>query len=196
MRGARPLALPNILDFVVQLDPRSVANEILYLAMARKVNLTNLALQKILYFVHGRYLIENEEPLIKGSFEAWQFGPVSLPVYDAFKSFGPRYITKFAQKKNLITGNHEDVPRPELDDIRIKIRDLTYPYLTMSAGRLVELSHAPNSPWELVTRGTFGQRDFGLRISNENIIANFRHHKISIQSAPRAGEPDEESSPY
>jgi len=180
----------------VQLDPRAVANEILILAARENVKLTNLALQKILYFVHGRYLIENEQPLIKGSFEAWQYGPVSLPVYDAFKSFGPNFITSLAQRKNIISGIHEVVPPPEAEDVRIKIRELASPYLKLSAGRLVELSHAQNSPWDVVTRGTFGKRAFGLRITSENIAENFRHHKISIQSVPRAGEPDEESSPY
>ena len=178
------------------LDPRSVANLILDEADARRVTLTNLALQKILYFVHGKFLVEEREPLIAGSFEAWQFGPVNLPVYESFKPFGARPIDCRAPKRDLRTGEVTVAPPPTNGQLRQRIIDLAAPFLRMSPGRLVELSHAKNSPWDKATDLGDGEKSFGLRISNANILENFRHHKIAIHEVPRSGEPDEESTPY
>ena len=181
---------------IVPLDPRSVANLILAEAKERQISLTNLALQKIIYFVHGKFLVEEGEPLVAGSFEAWQYGPVNLAVYDAFKNCGADPICQRATKRDLRTGKVEEVQFPESANLQRKITDAAAPYLKLSAGRLVDLSHASGSPWDRVTTGKGGQRSYGLRISNENIRENFKYHKISINDTPRIGEPDEESAPY
>ena len=45
-------------------------------------NITNLSLQKILYFCHLAFLGENEgKPLFDKNFEAWELGPVLRSVY-------------------------------------------------------------------------------------------------------------------
>lgn len=179
----------------MELDPRSVANVIIFAAKGRGKKLTNLSLQKILYFVHGRYLIEEGKPLLKGSFEAWQFGPVSLPVYEAFKHLGARPIETFAERRDVRSGAREQVPFPDDPALRQRIVDLSFPYLSLSPGRLIDLSHANGSPWDRVTRGAFGGRHFGLRITNDSIERYFRFHKISVGAIPEIGEPDEESPP-
>jgi len=58
-------------------DPRSIANFMLDEADRVGVGITNLALQKLLYFAHGIFLNETKGPLVSGYFEAWQYGPVS-----------------------------------------------------------------------------------------------------------------------
>jgi len=179
----------------MELDPRSVANLIILAAKERRKTITNLSLQKILYFVHGRYLIEEGEPLLRGSFEAWQYGPVSLSVYDAFKHLGSQNIETYAERRNVRTGEIELVPPPSDPDLRQRIVDLSFPYLSLSAGRLVDLSHAKGSPWDRVTQDSRGERHFGLRITNETIEKYFRFHKIAVSVDPVAGEPNEESPP-
>jgi uncharacterized phage-associated protein len=179
----------------MELDPRSVANLIILTAKERRKKITNLSLQKILYFVHGRYLIEEGQPLLKGSFEAWQYGPVSLAVYEAFKHLGSQGIETLAERRDIRTGETEPVPLPSDPELCQKIVDLSFPYLSLSAGRLVDLSHARGSPWDRVTRGDHGERHFGLRITNETIEQYFRFHKIAISADPVAGEPNEESPP-
>lgn len=180
----------------MDLDPRGVANLILDEADNRGRKITNLALQKILYFVHGRFLVEEETPLLAGSFEAWQYGPVSISVYDSFKKFGSSPINTRAKQRDIFT-RQEEIVYPSVDaGVKQKILDYAAPFFDLSPGRLVELSHAKNSPWELITRGPNGERTFGLRITNRSIKENFRHHKVSIENSPRSGEPHEESSPY
>ena len=69
-------------------DPRAVANLLLDLAGNDKLDVSNLALQKLLYFAHAHFLIRTGHPLVQGGFEAWTYGPVHPAVYQAFKSAG------------------------------------------------------------------------------------------------------------
>lgn len=176
-------------------DPRSIANVVLGLAKENDCQVTHLSLQKIIYFIHGRFLTETGQPLVSGSFEAWKFGPVHPAIYSQFKDSGYHPIDKKASIRELKTGEAKEIQEPEERDIRLFVRETAERYLKLSPGRLVELSHAINSPWDAVTRNQSGGRDFGMRISEKLILSNFRHHKVSVGSEPRLGEPSEESLP-
>ena len=74
-------------------DPRAIANLMLDEADRRGWMITNLALQKLLYFAHGIHLTKEKQPLVSGYFEAWQYGPVHPAVYRAFKPSGAAPIS-------------------------------------------------------------------------------------------------------
>ncbi len=178
------------------LDPRLVANLIVAEAERQGRPTTNLRLQKILYFVHGKYLARHNVPLMQGYLEAWQYGPVHPLVYDSFKHLGAAPIRERARKHDLLSGREVPVGEIGDSDLREDILDLAVPYLKLSPGRLVDLSHARNSPWDVLTRTASDGRCFGFRITEDLIRSHFRHHKITIQTEPRIGEPNEESPPY
>ena len=50
--------------------------------------ITNLQLQKFLYFAYVKYLIRNNEKLFNDPIEKWQYGPVVPSVYHSFKDYG------------------------------------------------------------------------------------------------------------
>ena len=54
-----------------------LANYLIRVSICRKSWISNLQLQKILYFLQIRSLIENDcrHPLIADEFEAWRFAP-------------------------------------------------------------------------------------------------------------------------
>lgn len=54
--------------------------------MGRKI--TNLRLQKLLYFVQAKVLVETGEPCFDDKMEAWEYGPVVPIVYDEYKKYG------------------------------------------------------------------------------------------------------------
>lgn len=54
--------------------------------------LTNMKLQKLLYYAQGCYLAVYGEPLFDENLEAWQMGPVVPDVYHTFKVCGRQPI--------------------------------------------------------------------------------------------------------
>lgn len=50
--------------------------------------ITNLKLQKLLFYQQGFWLAEYGEPLFAERVEAWAYGPVVPAVYDRFKGYG------------------------------------------------------------------------------------------------------------
>ena len=134
-------------------DPRAVANKLLDLADiigAGDMPITPLALQKLLYLVHFRFLAATGQAAVKGSFEAWQYGPVHPVVYNAFSEFGRNPITARARGKDLITGEDRALDIPTDKTLHQIIVQVLSSVGYMSARRLVDLSHAPNGPWDYI----------------------------------------------
>lgn len=57
--------------------------------------LTQMQLQKFLYYVQGYFLGCYGEPLFKENIKAWPYGPVVPPVYNKFKKFSGCGIKDF-----------------------------------------------------------------------------------------------------
>lgn len=55
--------------------------------------LTNLKLQKLLYYAQGWHLALYEKPLFGEKIQAWVHGPVVYSVYSRFKQFGSNPIS-------------------------------------------------------------------------------------------------------
>ncbi|HQS97664.1 MAG TPA: DUF4065 domain-containing protein, partial [Novosphingobium sp.] len=70
----------------------AIANE--FLRKAGAVGLTQMQLQKLVYFSHGWALGLTEQPLTTDGPEAWAYGPVYPDLYDHTKFFGRGSITK------------------------------------------------------------------------------------------------------
>lgn len=177
------------------LDPRSVANTVIRIAEEFDLTLTHLSLQKILYFVHGLYLIKKGKPLVSGYFEAWQYGPVHPLIYATFKEHGSSRLREKVGSKDMMTGVYREVPEPDDAETRLFVTRQALTFLQMSPRRLVDLSHAKNSPWDVLTRNDAGSRVYGMRITAAHITSTFKHHKMTIENYPDAGEPNDESPP-
>lgn len=129
-------------------NPRAVANLLLDEADQRGIRVTNLALQKLLYFAHGIHLTQTTQPLLTGYFEAWQYGPVHPSVYRAFKESGSSPIQMRAQGQDPLTGRKRDLVIPVELSVVDLVRQVLHSYGRMSPGRLVDsLDHdRPNAP--------------------------------------------------
>lgn len=174
-------------------DPRIVANAIISRTKADGLPVTHIALQKLLYFAHGLFLVRHRRPLVSGYFEAWTFGPVHPAVYAAFKVAGSDPISVEAKRKDLRSGSL--IALPELRDpaaLRV-IRQTLSAFGDLTAGQLVQLSHARDGPWEVVSRTAQSQKTIGLRISNGLISERFQFHKLSTCNLIDVGEPSEDT---
>ena len=56
--------------------------------------ISNMKLQKLLYYAQGFALVILNKPLFQDDFEAWEYGPVLRPVYDEYKRFGSSALPK------------------------------------------------------------------------------------------------------
>ena len=81
-----------------------VANFLINECNRQNVPITNLKLQKLLYFVQGEYVRSYNERLIDDDFYAWQLGPVVPEVYYKFAIYSSSPIPE--QK----VGDSESLP--------------------------------------------------------------------------------------
>jgi len=174
-------------------DPRAVANLMLDEADRSGIKVTNLALQKLLYFAHSIFLIEAKRPLVSGYFEAWQYGPVNPAAYSAFKTAGSSPIDFRASGQNVMTGERTALALPNEPTIRRHLARIMSSYGQLSPGRLVDISHAKGAPWDYIADKGRTSVALGLRIPDDVIVNRFKFHKVSIGAAPVAGEPDEDT---
>ncbi len=177
-------------------DPRAIANLMLDEAKARGIKISNLALQKLLYFAHGIFLLRTRRPLVSGYFEAWQYGPVHPSVYRAFKGAGSDAIEIRAVAKDPLTGKPRDLPLPTDEDVKELLAEVVWRYGKLSPARLVDLSHAKGSPWDVIVDKSRTDVAFGMRIPDTVILDRFQHHKVSVDANPRAGEPPSDDTPF
>lgn len=69
-------------------EPLAVANYVIDTIHKNHSSVTNLQLQKILFFLQGYILSTyDDKPLISGKFLKWKYGPVQREVYQAFKNY-------------------------------------------------------------------------------------------------------------
>ena len=176
-------------------DPRAVANLLLDLADRRKMTVSNLTMQKLLYFAHGTSLMQGRGKLVSGYFEAWQFGPVHPAVYRAFKSHGRNPITTRAMSQDPVTGVPRQIAAVDDVDVEDQLLLVLKSYGVMTPGRLVDISHAKDSAWDYIMNKARSEVAFGLRIPDDVISSRFRYHIVSLTAAPRSGEPDVETPP-
>ena len=78
-----------------------VANYIIKYEHSQKRMISNLKLQKLLYFVQAQFIRVKDEVCFKDKIIAWSFGPVVENVYHAYKYYGGLDITKLKDNVNI-----------------------------------------------------------------------------------------------
>ncbi len=176
-------------------DPRSLANFIIRLGEEYHLDVTQISLQKVCYFINGRYYLDNGIQLVSGYFETWRYGPVHPLIYNEFKKYGNKSILHKASIRNLKTGESKEAPEPDDPYLRRFITRATLELLPLGSTRLVNLSHAKNSPWDILTRAGGDERKFGMRITEEVYTTHFRNQLASVSDTSSSGEEYVETPP-
>ena len=113
----------------------NVAIYIINWCLDHNVPITNLKLQKLLYFVQGEYSRVKGTRLIADDFYAWQLGPVVPNVYAEYSIFSSSTLPS---QKQFISFDQED---------RCVIDAILQKYARYTTWNLVELSHQQD-PWK------------------------------------------------
>jgi uncharacterized phage-associated protein len=119
-------------------------------ADARGFAISNMALNKVLYFAHAWFLVSLKKSLIIQPFEAWQHGPLVQDVYHSFKKFGDKPITSRATRLDRTTAQYILCEsRIEESELAL-LRDVTDHYAPIPAAKLRGMTHVSNGPWAKV----------------------------------------------
>lgn len=99
--------------------------------------ISNLKLQKMLYYLQGFFIAVFDKKLFEERIEAWQYGPVVREAYFHFKGFGPGAI---------LLNDHENIINfsPEEDEL---FQEVMGEYGQFSAIKLMNMTHE-ESPWK------------------------------------------------
>lgn len=131
-------------------DVRAVANFVLDYADGGAQAITNLALNKVVYFLHANYVVQFDRPLVSAKIEAWNYGPVFRELYREFKSFGDKPISTRASRIDPTTGSRE-ICKYQFDESEKRfLESLVKEYVRLSPGMLVSMSHVKGGPWDQV----------------------------------------------
>lgn len=140
-------------EVVSMYDVLDICRYIINYSNEQGYDISNLKLQKLLYFVQAFFLIisDGKKPCFGEEIEAWDFGPVVPRAYHQYKRYGNmdipviiRYyekderghLLKRIYNRNCISKND----RKEIRDVVDEFRDYT-------ASDLVELTHSQD-PWK------------------------------------------------
>ncbi|ALA97259.1 Phage-Associated Protein [Spiroplasma kunkelii CR2-3x] len=106
------------------------------------LEITNLKMQKVLYFLYGFYFSETGKSLFSDDFIAWKYGPVIKEIYDI--------------NKNNITNPYENLRKDIYSNYDFNIKNINWEIIDnilnniikLSSWYLVNMSHKKNTPWE------------------------------------------------
>jgi uncharacterized phage-associated protein len=108
-------------------------------AEAEDAEVSNLKLQKLLYYAQGHHLGQYGTPLFDDPIQAWSHGPVVRDVYHELKGFG---------SGNVVLSEDDDFAWSQVDDetsqFLIKVWNT---YGPVAAWRLRNMTHA-TGPWK------------------------------------------------
>jgi uncharacterized phage-associated protein len=126
--------------------------------------ISNLKLQKLLYYAQGFNLALYDEPLFPESIEAWTHGPVVPEVYHEYKDFGSNAIPI---PSNVDFSKYDQQTRELLDEVYSV-------YGQFSAWKLLSLIHE-EEPWK-------DARQDNLIISHQALKKHFNTQLVLVNA--------------
>ncbi|MCJ2077875.1 DUF4065 domain-containing protein [Methylobacterium sp. E-016] len=157
----------------------AAANEFLQLGWAEPhvPSITQMKLQKLLFYGHAWHLAVNECPLFSEDFEAWPWGPVQRDIYFQTKDYGKNPISSLLTSFNYSDSSGFDFrvyePKIENQDLKKFINSVWESHKRYTGVQLSNSTHAQGEPWTIV-KDKFGSLDTKPTIPNELIYNVFR----------------------
>lgn len=132
-------------------DSRAVANFFIEKADVNGKPITPMQVIKLVYFAHGWCLGIFDAPLVNDEVEAWDYGPVIRPVYDAFKRFGNQPITDLAREEHFLPFHMKEAAPPIrsiFSKREIQLLDKVWDiYGNLKGFQLSAITHRDDTPW-------------------------------------------------
>ena len=120
--------------------------------------ISNLKLQKLLYYAQGIYLALYDEPLFEEPIVAWQYGPVVESVYQQYKRNESDGIRDFSPPKENFSEQEEAT-----------LQFVQKAFGQFSAWKLADMTHE-ETPWRDTPRNEI--------VSTDKIKSYFAEHYV------------------
>ncbi len=121
-----------------------LAKYIVYKCVKDNEPISNLQLQKILYYIQKYYLNEFNVPFFADDFEAWQFGPVVPNVYYHYCGYGAMPISNAFESFPSVFQNN------------VAVNNIVETRRKLNPWDLVAESHRPGGAWDKVYQNGVG----------------------------------------
>ncbi|MCM1284139.1 MAG: DUF4065 domain-containing protein [Roseburia sp.] len=115
-----------------------VAKFVISFCAESETPVSNLQLQKILYFLQV-YFIKMERYLFQEDFYAWQYGPVIPEIYFMFAGYGASKIN--SRYNTFLEKEDKDIIEPLIQKL-----------IEYSSWELVAMTHREGGPWDRVLK--------------------------------------------
>lgn len=141
-------------------NARVVANYFLYLSNEHGDLLTQLKLQKLVYYADAWHLVHFNESLISEDFEAWVHGPVVRSLYSCFATFKWQPIQVPVEQPDNLS-----------DDKKEFLQDVFQYFSKFTAYELEQMTHM-EKPW-LEAREGVPTGEASTNIINKDTMLSF-----------------------
>lgn len=117
------------------------------------ISISNLKLQKLLYFAQGYSLAITGDPLFEEEVEPWDFGPVVPEVYRHYKMYGANEIPPVNEYYNIDFDSDDFLKRVKFNDDIFSLSEkmimdaIINQFGKFTANKLVSLTHK-QQPWK------------------------------------------------
>ena len=117
-----------------------IANYFIFLANTSGSFISNLKLQKLVYYAQAWYLVNYGVPLFQEDFQAWIHGPVIPDLYQEYKAWGWKPIEKEVGEPSFCKETHNF------------LEEVAEVYFSCDAYELERMTHQ-EAPWIIARKG-------------------------------------------
>ena len=151
-------------------DQNSVADYLICTARQCGELLTNLKLQKLLYYAQAWYVAFYDEPLFDEEFRAWKHGPVLPTQYRRFRHAGWNPIL-------------DRLNPPELPEwVSVHLQEIIQGYGSESAIALEQMTHS-EAPWREARGNLDPDQNSNRAISTDSMRAFYGAIRNSVEKS-------------
>jgi uncharacterized phage-associated protein len=156
-----------IIGTTTQKSYTPIANFFIALSNETGSLITNLKLQKLVYYADAWYLANYGEALVKEDFQAWVHGPAIPSLYGEYKHFSWQPIIREDLKNNSLY----DIKK-NLESKTIELLDqVCDSYFGLTAYELERLTHN-EYPWK-ITRTGLADDEASDRVISKTLIKDY-----------------------
>lgn len=156
----------------LKVSVRALANWVLDYADQLGQPISNMSLNKLVYFAFEEWIRETNCVLTNAKIEAWDHGPVFREIYHSFKDHKDQPITSRSKFFDASSGDMKTVRHDFDGELEEFLKKVLTPLIPLSASTLRAISHKHGGAWHKVWMYD-GHANPGMEITPDIILQSF-----------------------